>query len=143
MGHFIPAATADATENVGAIARDNFVALPGWFSVRQARAILRLKRKRYAVLLGRSGIVHAATDAALGEAVADKLLVACATRLGPPLTPDVPLDEALFRMDRHDSVFVPLVVDGVLVGIVARDEVAKALASTPSSGELSMGRLAA
>jgi hypothetical protein len=149
MNRFIPAGTesarakVDADATVGSVARDNFVTLPAWFSVQQARAVLRLKRRAQVVLLGKRGIVHVATDATLAEAPDDSLLVSCSTRLGPPLTSDLPLDEALSRMESHRADFAAVVVDGVLVGIVARDEVCDALASAVRCQEASASRLAA
>jgi hypothetical protein len=128
------AATKRGTENAevlraGAVASQNFVSLPSWFPVDKASAVLRLKGKLFALTADERGIAYVAHLDQLTAAPSAKSLRWCAVPLGPAVAPATPLEQASQLMDRHASTCVPVVMGGVVLGVLSRHAAALALAA--------------
>jgi hypothetical protein len=100
---------------------DNFLSLPAWFPADKAGAVLRNKGKRFALIGDRSGSACVVDLRQLASAPSSKSVSFCATRLGPAVSATASFDDVLRMMDSHQSSYLPVVVCGVMVSIVARD----------------------
>jgi len=119
------------------ISHDDFLTLPAWFPADKAAAVLRSQGKRFALIADRNGMSSVADRQQLAAAPASKSIAWCATPLGPPVSPSTSFDEARRLMDAH--AYLPVVIGGVVVRILARDASTRPLrprlrrASTPTA----------
>ena len=104
-------------------ARVDFLTLPAWFPADKAAAILRSQRKHLVLIADRNGMTSVADRRRLASAPASKSIAWCATPLGPPVSPATSLGEARRLMEAHGSAYLPVVIGGVVVRILARDAV--------------------
>ena len=102
----------------------DFVSLPAWFSAAQAAKILQQTGKSFALFAGPGGD-RLATRAELEAVEPMKSAAPCATPLGPAITIDASLDEAVSLMGRRKLDRVAVVVGRLLVGILTRDAIAE------------------
>jgi Mg/Co/Ni transporter MgtE len=124
-------------EGFQGLASDNFLSLPAWFPADKASAILRQTGKRFVLVSDRNGIERVTDLRQLASAPSTKTVSWCALPLGPSVGPQATLDEVLRLMEERRSAYLPVVVGGMIVGIVARD------AATPRSRERVLGQVAA
>ena len=113
-------------------ANDNFLTLPAWFPADKAGAVLRNKGKRFALITDGNGWASVADVRQLAVAPSTKSVSFCARPLGPAVAATASFDEAIRLMDTHHKAYLPMVVSGVIVGIVARD-LARGSATDPAN----------
>ena len=104
----------------------DFVSLPAWFSAAQAAKVLQQTGKSFALFAGAGGELLA-TRAELEATAPLKSAASCARPLGPAITIDASLDEAVTLMARRQLDSVAVVVGRLLVGILTRDAIAERL----------------
>lgn len=109
------------------------ISLPPWFSCRQARAVLQLKARGFALISGARGVDRVASLQRIAAAPPDQSVTAVAGPLGPPVTSSTPLLDAVRMMDAAAIDHAVLTTEGVVLGILLRAEAARALAALPSS----------
>ena len=124
-------------EGFQGLASDNFISLPAWFPADKASAILRKTGKRFVLISDRNGIERVTDLRQLASAPSTKSVSWCALPLGPSVTLQATRDEVLRLMDGRRSAYLPVVIGGVIVGIVARD------AGTARSTPPALGQVAA
>ena len=115
------------------LASDNFLTLPAWFPADKASAVLRKKGKRFALVGDRNGTELVADLHCLSSAPPTKSVSWCASPLGPGVAPTATLDQVACLMDARGSAYLPVVVGGLIVGIVARDAEAMQTSNPASS----------
>ena len=115
--------------SAGSVACQNFITLPSWFSAAQGHAVLRLKGKLFALVSDAQGTQSIARVDDLAAAPAHKSLAWSMTALGPAVADVTPVDEALRIMDQHGATCVPVVLGGVVLGVLSRDAAREALAT--------------
>ena len=112
-------------------ASDDFLTLPAWFQAGSAAAVLRSKGKRLALIADRNGMTSVADVRRLAAAPSGKSVSWCASPLGPAVSPTTSLAEAHRLMDAHGSAYLPVVMGGVIVKILARDSVPAVVTDGP------------
>jgi hypothetical protein len=122
-------------DDAQSLASDNFLSLPAWFPAEKACAILRATGKRFVLIADGNGLGRIADRQQLASAPLSKSVSWCGVPLGPSVTPAATPDEVLGLMDAHRMAYLPVVVGGVVVGIVARDA-ATAWSARPDPGRL-------
>jgi len=123
---------AAAMVRAGQLVERNVLTLPAWFPAAKAHAVLRLKRTPFALLAdarGAHAVVHADE---LATAAPERSLSGCATPLGPAISAQTPIDEALLFMNRHAALCLPVVMGGVVLGLLSRAAATEALAAQGS-----------
>jgi hypothetical protein len=116
---------------IAEVAIPNAITLPAWFSSAQACAVLQLKARSFVLMVGAQGIDRVASRGRLASAPPQQSITGSAVPLGPGVTPSTPVAEAVRLMDDRAADHVAVVVAGAVLGIVTRDDAARALASGP------------
>jgi len=116
---------------IAEVARPNAVTLPAWFSSAQACAVLQLKARSFVLIAGAHGIDRVASRARLASALPQQSITGSAVPLGPGVTPSTSVAEAVRLMNDRAADHVAVVVAGAVLGIVPREDAARALASGP------------
>lgn len=96
----------------------NCLTLPAWFPADKAAAVLRQQKKQFVLLADQKGTTHAASLDQLERAPATKSVLWCGRPLGPAISPRTPLQEALRLMEAHVHTYLPIVMGGVVLGIL-------------------------
>jgi CBS domain-containing protein len=112
----------------GEIVARNVVTLPAWFPARKALAVLRLKKVDFALLSDARGAQAVALAEDLAAASPERPLSGCATALGPAISAQLPIDEVLSFMNRHAALHVPVLLGGVVLGLLSHAAAADAVA---------------
>jgi hypothetical protein len=107
---------------------DDFLTLPAWFPAAKAAAVLRSQGKRLALIADRNGVSSVAALEELAAAPANKSISWCAAPLGPAVAPATSQLEVRRLMDADGSAYLPVVMGGVVLSILARDSVGAARA---------------
>jgi len=122
----------------------NCVSLPAWFPAEKAAAVLRQQKKQFALLADHQGVTRVASLDELSQAPATKSVLWCGRPLGPAVSPATSASEALRLLEAHPDAFLPVVLGGVVLGILNRATVATtairgpALPSAALAGALSL-----
>jgi len=116
---------------IAEVAIPNAITLPAWFSSAQACAVLQLKARSFVLLAGAQGLDRVAARARLAVAPPQQSITGSAVPLGPGVTPSTSVAEAVRLMDERSADHVAVVVAGAVLGIVTRDDAARALGSGP------------
>lgn len=119
MSHAVSEESAIATER-------NCVSLPGWFPADKAAAVLRHQKKQFALLADQQGVTRVASLEQLAHAPATKSVLWCGRPLGPAVAPTTSADEASRLLDDHPETFIPIVLGGVVLGILTRAAISSA-----------------
>ncbi|HEX2656972.1 MAG TPA: hypothetical protein VHU40_01815 [Polyangia bacterium] len=98
----------------------NCVSLPAWFPADKAAAVLRHQKKQFALLADQQGVTRVASLDQLTHAPATKSVLWCGRPLGPAVAPATSPEEALRLLDAHPEAFLPVVLGGVVLGILTR-----------------------
>ena len=117
----------------GQVVGRNVVTLPAWFPAAKARAVLRLKRQPFALLSDARGAHAVVPVDELASAPPERSLSGCATPLGPAISAQLPIDEALPFMNRHAALYVPVVLGSVVLGVLSHAVAAEAVAAQEHS----------
>ena len=115
----------------------NCLTLPAWFPADKAAAVLRQQRKQFVLLADHKGTTHAASLDQLEQAPATKSVLWCGRPLGPAVSTATPRHEALRLMETHVHSYLPILMGGVVLGILTRQALA---ANGPSAGTSSATR---
>jgi len=126
-----PEAAPAEGPRIAEVAIPNAITLPAWFSSAQACAVLQLKARSYVLMAGAQGIERVASRESLAAAPPQQSITGSAVPLGPGVTPSTPVAEAVRLMDSRVADHVAVVVAGAVLGIVTRDEAARALTFGP------------
>ena len=120
----------------------NCLSLPAWFPADKAAAVLRQQKKQFALLADHQGVTRVASLDELSQAPVTKSVLWCGRPLGPAVSSTTSADEALRTLEAHPGAFLPIVLGGVVLGILTRTSVAKirvpAFSSAQPVGALSL-----
>jgi len=118
----VPPDAEPAGQPVESLANYDFLSLEPWFPADKAAAVLRAKRKRFALFHERNGVTFVADFRQLAAGQATRSARSYAVPLGPSVMPNASKAtvEALMRLS--GSAHLPVVLGGVIVGIVARED---------------------
>jgi hypothetical protein len=111
----------------------SFVSLPSWFPADKAAAVLRQQGKEFALVTERTGGPALAHLRDLAAAPTNKSVLWRTTPLGRAVTPGARIDQALSLMDAHASDNLPVVVGGLIVGLLTRRALVAGLAQAPTA----------
>ena len=124
-------AVVPTVASLGHLARANALSLPAWFGSAKACAVLRLKARAFVLISDARGVQRVATLDELAAAPPSRDLVGSSRPLGPAVTETTPLVEVLRVMDGAGIAHAPLVMGGVVVGVVSRDMAERAVSAGP------------
>lgn len=128
-----------ASPGIAPAVKRALVSLPAWFPAGQAAAVLRHHAAAFAFVTDRAGISGTASLEDLAAAPRTKSVSFVATPLGHALSIDSTATEALASMRRQGHSHLPVVVGGLIIGMVTRE----ALEPLATPGEPSLSPLAA
>jgi hypothetical protein len=114
---------------VGEKVAQNFVTLPAWFPADKASAVLRAKGKQFALISDKDGVARAAHIDDLEAAPSTKNLQWCAAPLGRAVAPTTSVDEMMRLVAAQPSSYIPVVMGGVVLGIISAHTHADACAA--------------
>jgi|GEM_PF-5597963 len=98
----------------------NCLTLPAWFPADKAAAVLRQQKKQFVLLADHKGTTRAASLDQLEQAPVTKSVLWCGRPLGPAVSTSTPRHEALRLMETHVHSYLPIVMGGVVLGILTR-----------------------
>jgi len=124
---------------IAEVAIPNAITLPAWFSSGQACAVLQLKARSFVLIAGAQGVDRVAPRVLLAAAPSHQSITGSAVPLGPGVTPSTSVAEAVRLMDDRATDHVAVVVAGAVLGIVTRDDAARALAFGPPRPRFGFG----